>query len=146
MGFVNFVGNFSTMEQIHIGKLIGEQVPPLMTKARLARLLGVTQPAATLMLKRETMQVNKLVLVSERLNYNFFRAIGEMLGIDGPSFAEATEGKGPVFAKASEDTKEKRIGELTLEADRLREENRYLKKAIDLIGPSYAEASEDKGG
>ncbi|MEZ5199711.1 MAG: hypothetical protein R2764_26010 [Bacteroidales bacterium] len=73
------------MEQIHIGKLIEEQVPPLMTKAKLSRLLGVSQPAATQMLKVKTMQVKKLLLVSERLNYNFFRAIGELLPIEEPS-------------------------------------------------------------
>ncbi|MEZ5198471.1 MAG: helix-turn-helix domain-containing protein [Bacteroidales bacterium] len=112
------------MEQIHVGKLINEQVPPFMSKAKLARLIGVSQPAIARILNAETIQVKRLLHVSERLNCNFFRVIGEQLPIEEPSFAEATEGK------------DKEIAVLTAELERLREENRYLKKAIDLIGPS----------
>jgi len=48
------------MENVHTGKLIGERMGPLMTKAKLARLLGVSQPAVTLMLKSKTMQTDRL--------------------------------------------------------------------------------------
>ncbi|MEZ5195323.1 MAG: hypothetical protein R2764_02660 [Bacteroidales bacterium] len=110
------------MEQVHIGKMIEEQMAPLMTRAKLARMLGLKHPTVSRMLKTRSVQTKKLLHVSERMNYNFFRVIGEMLAISEPSFAEASEGK------------EVQLNELTAEVERLREENRYLKKAIDLLG------------
>lgn len=107
--------------EIHVGKMIGEQMAPLMTKAKLARLLGVTQPTAALMLQTKSMQTDKLILVSQKLDYNFFRVISKRIGVKNPGIV-------------TEDVRDKQIVDLTAEVARLREENRYLKKAIDLLG------------
>jgi hypothetical protein len=110
------------MANIHTGKMISALMEPkYLTKAKLARLLEVTQPTAALMLKSKSMQTDRLILVSEKMNYNFFKVIGRRLGIAEPGVTPTMD-------------KDEQIKALTSEIEKLKEENKYLKKAIDLIG------------
>lgn len=110
------------MADIHVGKLVAEQVDlKRFTKAKFARFMHVNQPAASRMMTMKSMQTDRLVLLSEMFDYNFFKVIGKRLGIANPALIS------PV-------NKDEQIKALMQENERLKEENRYLKKAIDLFG------------
>jgi hypothetical protein len=107
---------------IHVGKLVAEQVDlKRFTKAKFARFMNVNQPSASRMMTTKSMQTDRLVELSQKLDYNFFKVIGKRLGIASPA----------LFSPVNKD---EQIKTLMQENERLKEENRYLKKAIDLFG------------
>ncbi len=55
-----------------------------MTQAEFARTLGIHSTTVNSMFMRQTISIDKLVLASERMRYNFFREIGEALDIEEP--------------------------------------------------------------
>jgi hypothetical protein len=110
------------MADIHVGNLVAEQVDlKRLTKAKFARFMNVTQPTAVLMMTTKSMQTDKLVTLSQKFDYNFFKVISKQVGIANPM----------LYLQVNKD---EQIKALTEENERLKEENRYLKKAIDLLG------------
>lgn len=59
--------------KIHVGKAIEERRIELeISKSEFGRRIGVSQQHVNRILERDTMETNKLVVVSEALNFNFF--------------------------------------------------------------------------
>ena len=58
---------------IHVGEAIKERLRTLkMTQAEFAKMLGMEQPSVNAMLKKSSMDTEKLKLISIQLDYNFF--------------------------------------------------------------------------
>lgn len=55
-----------------------------ISKAALARMIGVNATGVTIMLKGSTLQVQRLAEISESLKYNFFREIASELPFSEP--------------------------------------------------------------
>lgn len=79
--FEEFCGRGDKAEQetgyqcpiVHVGSSIEAKLREIkMTQTEFARLLGVKQPEASRLLKRESMDTAKLVTISNILKYNFF--------------------------------------------------------------------------
>jgi DNA-binding IclR family transcriptional regulator len=106
------------MEKIEVLRIIKrEMMKKHVSPAELARKLGANPSSVHGMLKRPTLQVQKLVALSEILGYNFFREIAEQLPYEEP------------VSQANRETEElrQRIRELEIEASALR---RTLKEVI----------------
>ena len=62
------------MEDMHLGDIISKKMKEKrMSNSELAKALGVTYPAVTYILRKNTMDVYMLHRVSTVLKYNFFR-------------------------------------------------------------------------
>ena len=84
----------------------------------LSRKIGLHQSTVHGMLRRNTIQVQKLAVISEALQYNFFKEIAEQLPYEKPLFDEAF--------------KQKEMA-LSAEINRLEEENKELKIKIGVF-------------
>ena len=81
------------MKRIDINKMIEREMKNNFLNATgLARKLGVDASTVLSMLKRPTLQVERLADLSKALNYNFFKEIAEQLPINAP-FLENEEQK-----------------------------------------------------
>ena len=62
------------MKSVHIGSLVNLRLKQLgMTKAEFARRINKTPQNIHDLLNRESVDTNLLVIISEVLNYNFFK-------------------------------------------------------------------------
>ncbi len=82
--------------------------------------MNINRQSASRMMTTKSMQTDRLVELS-RSWITIFLVIGKRLGIDSPA----------LFSPVNKD---EQIKALLQENERLKEENRYLKKAIDLFG------------
>lgn len=58
---------------IHVGEAIEERLKSLkITQAEFAKMLKVTQPSVNVLLKKSSMDTEKLKIISRLLDYNFF--------------------------------------------------------------------------
>lgn len=65
--------NKATIMHVHVGKAIEKRRNELgLSKSELGRRIGVPQQHVNRILERETMETNRLVKVSEALDFNFF--------------------------------------------------------------------------
>lgn len=61
------------IKHIHVGEAIEKRRVELgLNKSELGRKIGVTQQHVNRILERETMETNRLIRVSEALDFNFF--------------------------------------------------------------------------
>jgi len=106
------------MEKIEVLRIVRrELMKKHVSPAELARKLGANPSSVHGMLRRPTLQVQKLVKLSEILHYNFFREIAEKLPYEEPA---------PQAGRETEKLRQ-RIRELEIEASTLR---RALKEVI----------------
>lgn len=65
--------NKATIMHVHVGEAIEKRRNELgLSKSELGRRIGVPQQHVNRILERETMETNRLVKVSEALDFNFF--------------------------------------------------------------------------
>ena len=77
------------MKRIDINRMIEQEMKNNFLNATgLARKLGVDPSTVLSMLQRPTLQVERLVDLSEALNYNFFREIAEQLPYENPGLKD----------------------------------------------------------
>ena len=87
-----------------------------LSEAYLARHLRLNSSTVHTMLKRQTMQVNRLIEFSELFQYNIFREVAEKLPIATPDYRDSSEAE----------ALRKRVSELELEVQVLRQTFRDL--------------------
>ena len=87
-----------------------------LSEAYLARHLRLNPSTVHTMLKRQTMQVNRLIEFSELFQYNIFREVAEKLPIATPDYRDSIEAE----------ALRKRVSELELEVQVLRQTFRDL--------------------
>jgi len=108
------------MEETHVLNMVKRELKKNhISPAELARQLNSNPSSIHGMLNRPTIQVQKLIKLSEILGYNFFREIAEQLPYEYPK-AEAEE--------TVEKQLKERIKELEIEANTLR---RTIKEIIN---------------
>ena len=79
------------MEQLAILQMIRREMNRKnISGAAIARAIKVNPTSVTGMLQRPTIQVQKLVELSEFFNYNFFREIAQKLPFTDPENTEVT--------------------------------------------------------
>ena len=77
------------MEQLNIQAMIHREMQRKhLTSADIARKLNLNPSTVHGMLSRRTMQVQKLAVLSEMLQFNFFREIAELLPFNEPIVAK----------------------------------------------------------
>jgi hypothetical protein len=86
-----------------------------VSPAEMARRLNISPASIQGMLNRHTLQVQKLIELSEAFQYNFFREIADKLPFTKPEYAE----KG-TMTKENEEMKD-RIKALEMEVEILRQ-------------------------
>jgi len=105
------------MDQLELKKMINRQLKKSgMTVGGLARELKMTHSGVRQMLDREQLKVQRLAELSEAMNYNFFRELGESLPYAEPDYTDTSE----------KDRLKERVKELELEL-------KVLKEAISLM-------------
>ncbi len=109
------------MEHLRVQEIIRREAKKRkLTVADIARLLRLSYPSAHGMLRRQTLQVQRLAELSEVLQYNFFRELAQKLPYAEPDLTDSTELEA---SKAEIARLEKRVFELEIE-------NRTLKEAF----------------
>jgi hypothetical protein len=79
------------MEQLEIMQMVRREMNRKnISGAAIARAIKVNPTSVTGMLQRPTIQVQKLVELSEFFNYNFFREIAQKLPFTDPENTEVT--------------------------------------------------------
>jgi transposase-like protein len=77
------------MKKIDIVQLITREMKQhRATIADVARSLNIAYPSAHQMLHRKTLQVHRLIELSEALQYNFFREIAALLPYKNPELPD----------------------------------------------------------
>lgn len=111
------------MEPIEIIPIIKREIKRNhFTLVKLAKKLEVEPSSVKGMLSRSTLQVQRLVDLSEALNYNFFREIADMLPYAEPDYAETKAAEAKVEAMSEQvKTLNERIKGLELEVSILRQ-------------------------
>src|SRR5687767_8681605 len=111
------------MDNFHLGHLISQKMEEArMSNSELARTLGVTAPAVTYILRKNTMDVYMLQRVSNALKYNFFRHFS----VEGDN---SGFGSGGNESKKLKEDLEKCKREMELQ----KVEIQYLKKINELL-------------
>lgn len=101
-----------SMEEIEVLGIIKRELKNKhVSPAELARQLSTNPSSVHGMLNRQTLQVRKLLRLSEILKYNFFKEIAEKLPYEEPLMAKG---------KDQEKVLEERVKELEIEANTLR--------------------------
>ena len=107
------------MEKIEVLGIVKRELKNKhVSPAELARMLNTNASSVHGMLNRSTMQIQKLIQLSDLLKYNFFREIAEKLPYKEPSAEKKS---------SEEKALKERIKELEIEATTLR---RTLKDLI----------------
>lgn len=87
-----FTLKLNPMEQLTILSMIKREMErKRITASDLSRGLKMNHSSVVGMLKRPTLQVQRLAELSELLNYNFFREIAVKLPYSEPDVVDATE-------------------------------------------------------
>jgi hypothetical protein len=110
------------MNKINVMQMVKEEMTRQhKTAADISR--GTNRKYATIagMMKRPTLQVQMLIVLSETLQYNFFRKIAEMLPIENPIF------------KQNNSTDEQEIAGLKEKLKVLEIENGILKETLKTL-------------
>jgi uncharacterized protein YlxW (UPF0749 family) len=110
----------------NVGELISQRLYDLrLNNSQFAKKLGITRPSVSVMLDQKVFRTNRLIQISQLLNYNFFRYIADQLDIaDPPKQTVAVDS--PQVAELQAE-----VSSLQAEVGRLKEETAYLKKIID---------------
>lgn len=99
------------MERVDVLRIVKRELKKKhVSAAELARQLETNPSAVHGMLNRTTIQVHKLIRLSEVLKYNFFREIAERLPYEDPDNRD----------KGEEQALKEKIRELEIEASTLR--------------------------
>lgn len=75
-----------TIEKVHIGNAINLRLVDFhMTQSEFAQRIGMSPQSVSRLLRKSSIETEKLVLISEKLEYNFFKEFTDNL-----SFASKT--------------------------------------------------------
>jgi hypothetical protein len=117
------------VDTIHMGQIIMRVMKSRsLSKNKLAKILNVTPPTISLMVKGHSIQSDRLIAVSKVLNYNFFAEIADAINVLSDS------GKGH---ELTGDTKSRdlqsKVADMEAELHFVKEENVFLKHIIELL-------------
>lgn len=111
---------------VGIGSSINRRLKEIkMTQSEFASLMGIKQPDVSRILKRDSIDTGKLAVISELLEYNFFKEY----------IPQIDEIKKPAETPSSDLLS--RFEALIIENETLKTENNRLKEILDKAGLAY---------
>jgi plasmid maintenance system antidote protein VapI len=116
-------------DAVHLGQIIVRVMKSRgLSKNKLAKILNLTAPTISLMVKSHSVQTDRLITISKVLGYNFFTEIGEMINVK-PDTSKNIEQPGDPKMK----NLQSKVFDLEAEMRFIKEENIFLRHIIELL-------------